>query len=34
MYAAQAMNEQSYADSVQAAVAQAIQKVRKNPSHD
>jgi competence protein ComFB len=34
LYAAQAMNEQSYADSVQQAVAQAIEKVRVNPSHD
>ena len=34
LYAAQAMNEQSYADSVQKAVAQAIAKVRSNPSHD
>jgi competence protein ComFB len=33
-YAAQAMNEQAYANSVQKAVAQAIEKVRKNPSHD
>ena len=34
LYAAQAMNEQSYADSVQQAVAQAIAKVQANPSHD
>ncbi|MDR1574681.1 MAG: late competence development ComFB family protein [Treponema sp.] len=34
LYAAQAMNEQAYADSVQQAVAQAIEKVRINPSHD
>lgn len=34
LYAAQAMNEQSYADSVQQAVAQAIEKVRMNPGHD
>ena len=34
LYAAQAMNEKSYADSVKKAVAQAIEKVRKNPSHD
>jgi competence protein ComFB len=34
LYAAQAMNEQSYADSVQQAVAQAIEKVRTNPAHD
>ena len=33
-YAAQAMNEQTYADSVQQAVAQAIVKVSKNPAHD
>ena len=33
-YAAQAMNEQAYADSVQQAVAQAIVKVSKNPAHD
>ena len=34
LYAAQAMNEKTYADGVQTAVAKAIQKVRKNPSHD
>lgn len=34
LYAAQAMNEKNYADSVQKAVAGAIEKVRKNPSHD
>ncbi|MDR0583486.1 MAG: late competence development ComFB family protein [Treponema sp.] len=34
LYAAQAMNEQSYADSIQQAVAQAVQKVKANPSHD
>ena len=34
LYAEQAMNERSYADSVQQAVAVAIEKVRKNPSHD
>jgi competence protein ComFB len=34
LYAAQAMNEQSYADSVQKAVSQAIVKVKRNPSHD
>ncbi|MDR2177922.1 MAG: late competence development ComFB family protein [Treponema sp.] len=33
-YALQAMNEKSYADSVQKAVAQAIERVSKNPSHD
>jgi competence protein ComFB len=34
LYAAQAMNEKTYADSVQTAVAGAIEKVRENPSHD
>jgi competence protein ComFB len=34
LYAAQAMNEKSYADSVQEAVSDAIEKVRKNPGHD
>ena len=34
LYAAQAMNEQSYADSVQQAVAEAVDKVKQNPSHD
>jgi competence protein ComFB len=34
LYAAQAMNEASYADSVRKAVSAAIEKVRKNPSHD
>jgi competence protein ComFB len=34
LYAAQAMNEKNYADSVQQAVGDAIEKVRKNPSHD
>ncbi|MDR0877151.1 MAG: late competence development ComFB family protein [Treponema sp.] len=34
LYAAQAMNEESYANSVQQAVAASIEKVRKNPSHD
>jgi competence protein ComFB len=34
LYAAQAMNEQAYADSVQRAVAQAIEKVKANPAHD
>jgi competence protein ComFB len=33
-YAAQAMSEQSYAESVQNAVSQAITKVRSNPAHD
>jgi competence protein ComFB len=34
LYAAQAMNEGAYADSVRRAVEAAIEKVRKNPSHD
>ena len=34
LYAAQAMNDQAYADSVQQAVAQAITRVSENPSHD
>jgi len=34
LYAAQAMSDQEYADSVQRAVAQAIDKVKTNPSHD
>jgi competence protein ComFB len=34
LYAAQAVNEKSYAGSVQEAVAQAIEKVRNNPGHD
>ena len=34
LYAAQAMNEQSYAESVKDAVTQAITKVRFNPAHD
>lgn len=34
LYAAHAMNEKEYADSVQRAVAAAIEKVRNNPSHD
>jgi len=34
LYAAQAMSEQSYAQSVQQAVAQAIDKVHSNPGHD
>ena len=34
LFAAQAMNEKDYADSVQKAVALAIKKVRNNPSHD
>jgi competence protein ComFB len=34
LYAAQAMNEQSYAESLQKAVTMAITKVSTNPSHD
>ncbi|MDR2740951.1 MAG: late competence development ComFB family protein [Treponema sp.] len=34
LYAAQAMGEDSYALSVKEAVSNAIEKVRKNPSHD
>ncbi|MDR1617589.1 MAG: late competence development ComFB family protein [Treponema sp.] len=34
LYAAQAMNEETYAESVRQAVGAAIEKVRKNPSHD
>ncbi|MFP3089781.1 late competence development ComFB family protein [Treponema sp. TIM-1] len=34
LYAAQAMEDKVYADSVKQAVAQAIEKVHKNPSHD
>ncbi|MDR1105839.1 MAG: late competence development ComFB family protein [Treponema sp.] len=34
LYAAHAMNEASYAESVRKAVSSAIEKVRKNPSHD
>jgi competence protein ComFB len=34
LYASQAMTEKSYADSVQNAVAEAIQKVKNNPAHD
>jgi len=34
LYTAQAMNEQSYAESIQQAVAQAIVKVNGNPAHD
>jgi len=34
LYAAQAMSDQEYADSVQQAVAAAIGKVKANPSHD
>ncbi|MFA6508669.1 MAG: late competence development ComFB family protein [Treponemataceae bacterium] len=34
MYAAHAMDEESYAKAVRTAVTQAIDKVSKNPSHD
>jgi len=34
LYAAQARHEPVYADTIQQAVAQAIQKVSSNPSHD
>ena len=34
LYAAQAMGEQAYANSVQQAVANAIEKVSSNPAHD
>jgi len=34
LYAAQAITEKSYADSIQNAVAEAIQKVKTNPAHD
>ena len=34
LYASQAMTEQAYADSVKAAVSQAIKKVKRNPAHD
>jgi competence protein ComFB len=34
LYAAQAMSEKEYADSVRKAVAFAINKVRTNPAHD
>jgi len=34
LYASQAMSEQAYADSIRQAVAQAIEKVKKNPAHD
>ena len=33
LYAAQAMHDQAYADSVQQAVSNAIAKVSSNPSH-
>ena len=34
LYAAQAMNDESYASGVENAVAQAIDKVSSNPAHD
>ena len=34
LYAANAMNEQAYASSIRQAVFKAIEKVRKNPSHE
>ena len=34
LYAAHAMNEQAYADSVQQAVSHAIERVSSNPAHD
>lgn len=34
MYAANAMGEKNYASSVREAVFKAIEKVRKNPSHE
>ena len=34
LYTATAMDEESYAKSIQEAVANAIEKVRENPSHD
>jgi competence protein ComFB len=34
LYASQAMTEQSYADSIKKAVADAIVKVKNNPAHD
>lgn len=34
LYAAQSMNDRHYADSVQRAVADAIETVSGNPSHD
>jgi competence protein ComFB len=34
LYASTAMDEESYATGIRDAVAQAIDKVRKNPSHD
>ena len=34
LYAAQAMNDEAIADNIQNAVAQAIERVSSNPSHD
>jgi competence protein ComFB len=34
LYAAQAMDEKNYASSVRDAVFKAVEKVRKNPSHE
>jgi competence protein ComFB len=34
LYASTAMDEESYATGIRDTVAQAIEKVRKNPSHD
>ncbi|MDR2143401.1 MAG: late competence development ComFB family protein [Treponema sp.] len=34
LYASQAMNEESYAKSIRDEVSRAIEKVRRNPSHD
>ncbi|MDR1374758.1 MAG: late competence development ComFB family protein [Treponema sp.] len=34
LYAAEAINEESYAKGVHDAVAHSIEKVRKNPAHD
>ena len=34
LYTTHAMNEMDYANSVQKAVAQSIEKVKNNPSHD
>jgi competence protein ComFB len=34
LYAAQAMSEESYANSIREAVSNAIKQVRENPSHD
>jgi competence protein ComFB len=34
LYAAEALNDQDYAESISQAVEAAIEKVRQNPSHD